>query len=280
MNPQPANHIRRAARFVLRVGERLYRKHGLILASALAFDLLLSIVPLLALTLIALSRLLGDTRVRELIGSQLDRLLPGAIDPVLGAYATFVEESGSIGVVGVLSLAVFAVMAFRTLKEAMDIVFGPPAVPRPAWRAVLIPVAYLPVFGAGLLAVTGLMTAADTLPLGAVRWLGIDPGSLLPTALRAGGFLGLVSLFASFYRFLPANTPPWSLAAVGGVLAGSLWELTRSVLTWYFSHLSMVGVVYGSLASVIILLISFDFAALVVLFAGQVVAEKMGHPSA
>ena len=62
-------------------------------------------------------------------------------------------------------------------------------------------------------------------------------------------------------------------ALVGGVAVGLLWEATRHILLWYFSTLSVVGVVYGSLATTIIGLLSLEIASIILLLGAQVIAE-------
>jgi len=52
-----------------------------------------------------------------------------------------------------------------------------------------------------------------------------------------------------------------------------LWEITRHILTWYFATLSQVNVVYGSLTTAIVVLLSLEFAAILLLFGAQVIAE-------
>ncbi len=52
-----------------------------------------------------------------------------------------------------------------------------------------------------------------------------------------------------------------------------LWEGTRHVLVWYFTTLSFVSIIYGSLATTIIILLSFEFAAIILLLGAQVIAE-------
>ncbi len=55
--------------------------------------------------------------------------------------------------------------------------------------------------------------------------------------------------------------------------AALLWELTRRVLIWYFSTLSQVNVVYGSLTTAIVVLLSLEIAATLVLLGAQVIAN-------
>ena len=55
--------------------------------------------------------------------------------------------------------------------------------------------------------------------------------------------------------------------------AALLWELTRHLLLWYFETLSRVGEVYGSLTTAIVILLSLELAAIVLLLGAQVIAE-------
>ena len=52
-----------------------------------------------------------------------------------------------------------------------------------------------------------------------------------------------------------------------------LWEIIRHALGWYFGNLSQVTVVYGSLATAIIVLLSLEVAATLLLLGAQVIAE-------
>ena len=56
-------------------------------------------------------------------------------------------------------------------------------------------------------------------------------------------------------------------------MAAVFWELFRQILVWYFANVSLVGVIYGSLTTVVVLLLSFEAFALIVLIGAQVIAE-------
>jgi len=62
-------------------------------------------------------------------------------------------------------------------------------------------------------------------------------------------------------------------ALLGGATATVLWEITRHILRWYFGSLSQVSTVYGSFATVIVILLSFEFGAILLLLGAQVIAE-------
>ena len=60
---------------------------------------------------------------------------------------------------------------------------------------------------------------------------------------------------------------------IGGITATVLWEITRHVLVWYYSTLSMVNVIYGSFATAVVALLTTEAAALILLLGAQVIAE-------
>ena len=62
-------------------------------------------------------------------------------------------------------------------------------------------------------------------------------------------------------------------ALIGGVTAAALWEVSRHALVWYFTTLSQIGVVYGSLTTAIAVLLSLELAATLLLLGAQVIAE-------
>ena len=268
---------RRVVSFVGRMVRRFLGHHGLVLASAIAFDTLLSVVPALALGLVVTSYVVDPEEVKAMIASQLDVLIPGAVATIVEAYTTIVEQRGAAGGFVMVALLIFGAMAFRTMREALAIVFDSPP-PEKKERKLLravVPLLYVLLIGLGILVGTVIMVILDTLPPEGLEVLGIDVASRATVSAigRLVSFLLLVLFFSSFYRYLSPRLPPARLSLLGGLFAASLWELTRRVLIWYFGQISMVGVVYGSLASVIVLLVSLEIAAVIVLLGGQLIAE-------
>ena len=72
---------------------------------------------------------------------------------------------------------------------------------------------------------------------------------------------------------MPAGQISAHHALIGGAAAGLLWEIIRHGLGWYFGTLSQVSVVYGSLTTAIIVLLSLEVAATLLLLGAQVIAE-------
>ena len=87
------------------------------------------------------------------------------------------------------------------------------------------------------------------------------------------GIIGETLLLTSLYLVMPVGRLKLRHALIGGITAVVLWEITRHILVWYFSTLSLVNVVYGTFATAIIILITLEAAATILLIGAQVIAE-------
>lgn len=280
---KPPGPLARVLRFIVRLGHfakrvlaDFRRNRGLLLAGALGYNTLLSIVPLFALTLVVLSTIVDPALLIATLDAQAEALLPGRGRAVTEAFSAFVDRRDVIGVVGFGVLLFFSAIAFRMLDEAMAVVFHRQRRSASAHplRAYVLPLAYVALIGVGFLALTLVMIAFDTLPDEGVRVLffDIDPDTAVPL-VKGLAFVGLVLLASSFYGVMPMAGVRARRALVGGLIASILWEATRSAMTWYFANLSLVDVVYGSLAGVVVLLLGLEVAALILLLGAQIIAE-------
>jgi YihY family inner membrane protein len=85
--------------------------------------------------------------------------------------------------------------------------------------------------------------------------------------------MGEVFVLTSIYLVMPVGHPSWRHAMIGAITATVLWEITRHLLVWYFGTLSQVSVVYGSLTTSIVVLLTFEIGATLLLLGAQVIAE-------
>src|SRR5580765_5058550 len=85
--------------FALRVLRAFRANQGLLLAGAVAYYTLLSIVPLLILMLIALSQIIDQELLLATLERYLEWLIPGQASAVTQELAYFLDHRGVIGVV-------------------------------------------------------------------------------------------------------------------------------------------------------------------------------------
>ena len=87
------------------------------------------------------------------------------------------------------------------------------------------------------------------------------------------GLAGEVFVLTSVYMVMPLGRPSLAHALLGAMAAALLWEISRHLLVWYFSSLSQIGSVYGSLTTAIAVLLSLEITATLLLLGAQVISE-------
>lgn len=108
------------------------------------------------------------------------------------------------------------------------------------------------------------------MPLRGCCWRG---RGLRTSAKYLLGFVGEILVLTSVYRVMPVGRQSLHHALLGAVAAALLWELSRRMLVWYFTTLSQIGTVYGSLTTAIAVLLSLEVAATLLLLGAQVISE-------
>ncbi|MDX1431939.1 MAG: YhjD/YihY/BrkB family envelope integrity protein [Gammaproteobacteria bacterium] len=264
--------LNRIARFIRLVVSRFLANKGFLLASAVSYNTLLSLVPLLALLLVGMSHVYHEERLLEVLATQFDWVAPGQSAFVAAQIDNFLERRGLIGWIGVVVLLFFSSFVFRCIEDAFAVIFPRPGRRRSIWVSAVIPYAFMCVMAAGLLMLATFAIILDGISASMVV-AGSFTTQLADTGIFLLGFLGVVVLFACMYRFIPVADVPLRRALVGGFAAACLWELVRHALVWYFANVSLVDVVYGSLATVIVILLTLEAGAVIFLLGAQVIAE-------
>lgn len=286
-SPHRAHHLRRyvspaveIARhpwpFLVEVFGEFRRNHGLLLAGAVAYYMLLSIVPLLILLLVVLSNVLDPAALLATLARYLDLVVPGHTKDIVDDLAGFLQHRAAVSGVILLTILFFSSLAFGVLEDAFAVIFHHRRRERArSWLAsALIPYAFIVVLAVGLVVITVVSGALQTLAVrefhafGELRTFGV----LSVWFIYLTGIAGEILLLTAIYLVMPAGQLRLRHALIGGIVAGLLWEVTRHVLVWYFATLSQISVVYGSFATTIALLLSFEIAATVLLLGAQVIA--------
>lgn len=262
-------------RFLLQVVAGFRANQGLLLAGAIAYYTLLSVVPIFALILVGLSQVMDPDQLLETTNDYLSLLAPGQAEALTEQIAGFLENWKIIGIVGFLVLLFFSSMAFTVLENAMSIIFfHRVAIHRRHFLvSAILPYCYLFLLGLGLFVVSLVSSGLHTLDERSEILLGNVFGGYYAVGIYILGLFGEILLLTSLYLVMPLGRIVFSHALIGGVVATLLWEITRQVLVWYFSTLSFVNVIYGSFATAVMILLSLEAAAIIVLFGAQVIAE-------
>lgn len=268
---------RHPLRFLWRALREFRANQGLLLAGAVAYYALLSIVPLLILAVIALSHFVPQDELLATVGRYLGWLLPGQSGAIVGELSSFLQHRDLLGPVLLFTMIFFSSLAFSVLEGAMAVIFRHRgnAHERHFLVSALLPYLYILLLCVGLLLVTLVSGALQVIGQESVELFGRSwsLSGVSGVLLYLLGLGGEVFMLTSLYLVMPVGRLSLRHALLGGVTATLLWEVTRRVLVWYFSTLSQVSVVYGSLTTAIVVLLSLEIAAMFVLFGAQVIAQ-------
>ena len=267
--------------FTRRVISRFLANKGLLLAGGMAWNTLLSMVPLVAVILLIVSTVFERSRIVATVEAELQVLVPSHASLITGAVVDFLDDRGVVGGVLFAALLFFSSFTFRMMEDAFHLIFHDPERPvtRRFWVSATLPYGFIAVITMLLLLVTAATALFDSLSADQVTILGYEmrwrAGSRL--LLQSSGFVGLVVLFSALYALMPARDVAPRRAFIGGLTTAVLWQATRTVLVYYFEHISVVNVVYGSLATVVVVLLTMEVACVIILLGAQVIALLERH---
>lgn len=275
--PEAKQIITHPAAFALQVIRAFRANQGLLLAGAVAYYTLLSIVPLLILVVIGLSHVVDQTVLFDTLKRALEWVVPGQSKALVQELAAFLEHRAVLGWVLLVTMLFFSSLAFSVVESAISVIFLHRVKVRKRHFLVsfALPFGYIAFIALALFA--GTFVLANLVAIGQSSLLVFGSSWSLSGFSRATLYVIAVTveilLISSVYYFMPVGRISARHALIGGATAGLLWEIIRRALVWYFSSLSQVNVVYGSLTTAIVVLLSFEIAATLLLVGAQVIAE-------
>jgi membrane protein len=260
--------VRQLGGFAWRTLRGFVGNGGVVLVGALAYNGLLSVMPLFLLAAAIFARFVDRERFIAVVTREVRDLVPrGAEQPLTDALLALLKTPYSGGVVGLLTLIFFSTLGFRTLQHALDVIFihrRETHDPRPMLASIAISLAYVLALG-----VASLLQAAALMGLHALPFL----ADRIPRSAGPLGMIGMALALSSIYLVMPLGKGNPRAALVGGFFATLLWQGLQRAMVWYFANVSSVNLIYGSLSAIFIVLLSFEVAAAIVLLAAQVIAE-------
>ena len=244
-------------------------------AAALTYTTVLSLVPFLAIAFSVLKGLGAQNTLEPLL-----QKIAGDSEETISRLVDYVNNTNmkSVGAIGLLMLILTVVSLMGSIVEAFNAVWGVRET-RSVQRRFSD---YLSVVIVGpilLLVATSMTSTLQSQWM--LQWL-IQNTYLGDALLLLFRFLPYVTVWIAMvflYIFIPNTRVRFASALVGGVIAGTAWELAQ----WGYFHFQ-VGVanynaIYGTLAAVPIFLVWIYTSWLIVLFGLEVVFahQHRGH---
>jgi membrane protein len=269
--------IRAASLFIRTVWKRMGDVDILLLASAISFSILLTMIPILIIIAAFVGIILHGSEVGvPQFAKVLDAIFPAQPfatsikDSIMQVVADMIAYRTSLGIVGFGALLVTASFVFDILRTALHRIY------RIRRRRGVI-VSFVHDIGFLFLAFVLLLTA--NLSIWLVGFLGhqLAQYQALQTLFIPEFFqtipTGLVIiltavLFYIVYGHLTDTKPPSSAAVVSTIAMTVLWVVSGKLFGVYLRSYSLIGTVYGPYAFLLVLLLWIYYSSIIFVFGG------------
>ena len=260
-------------RLISRVGRRILEERLILAASALSFDTMLALVPMIAVSLSLPERFESANNVVSVFEKFLvANLLPKSSGSVVANYlGQFAHQAENIPLIGGIALFVVALVQTLTIEYAFNAIWKVNQA-RPLYKRVLIHLLVLilgPLIIGGTLAVITLIASVSFGLIDKNTWVTASFFSALP-------ILFMSALFSILYWAVPhCRISRWH-ALFGGTLTALGFVTMQRLFSFYVANFSLYAVLYGAFSVIPIFLIWLFLSWGIILVGALIVAELPG----
>lgn len=271
---RPRHRGLRVVRYARRLSDAYATHQCSLMACACAYCAVLSLVPLIIVGVAVLGFFLSsrEKALNETIEA-IRAYVPVNFDFLKGNLEDVLREKRVIGIFGLTFLIYGAHQTFLAMQPPMNMIWVVPETRH--WvkqRLIALGATFftLILLPADIAASVLTVRVADY----AGHWIG---SAILATLLK--GVTGLLPilvttlLFAVLYRILPDRRVPWKSAFLGAFVAAFVWQLTKIGFVFYLSHSQGYHLLYGSLYSIVVLVVWAYYTMALMLLGAEIAAD-------
>ncbi len=263
--------LRASARTAKRVGQNNLPTY----AAAISFQFVISLFPLLAVATVGVSFFVDADRLAEWTLEGVGGIAPQSESLLDSTIQSVADLRGQVGFVSLLGLLWTGSTLFATLRRGLNVAVGARQ-QRRYLQSRLVDLGVGATTGL-MLAISVALTAGLTL-LQQTELLGpssplVTLGALLRMLTVLVPVFVTTGIFALLFGVLPAQPLPRREALLAGALAAVLFEIGKNVFVWYVATFGNFNVIYGPLATLVVLLVWLYFSSLIVLGAAAFGSE-------
>lgn len=259
---------------LLEAGKGFLRHRSHLLAAAISYYSLLSLLPLLYFSILLLGTLVGSSQQASLeVLALFSSIFPGPVPAVSNQLQALVGGSALINILAVASLFVGTGMVFMTLETAVSMIQERPVERMKFFRGVVWGYLMVLLLG-GLVVVTHFLSIGLSWMTGKeIVFAGVPLSRIGEDLFVRWGPSVLVFLFFGFMLYLaPRPRPPLALTGATSLVITVIWEGMRKVFIWYTADVVNLSVVYGPLSSIIAFIIFVYLSSVLFLFGTEYMA--------
>ena len=242
-----------------------------LVAGSLTFTTIISLVPLVTVTLALFSAFPMFATLQSSLQSYfVQTLVPDSIArSVMSAISQFSSRASRLGAVGLIALVVSSLAMMLTIDRALNAIWRVRTMRRITPRVLV----YWAALTLGPI-VIAVSLAATSYAVSASRGLlGNTPHGL---GVAVGVFEFLIDAIgvAALFHYVPNTFVRWRHALLGGLFVAVSMALGKRALTVYFAAVPTYSMVYGAFATVPIFLV-WIYASWVIVLLGAMLAAYL-----
>ena len=268
----------RTWRYLNRIYDAFGRHFGGLMAAAVSYFALLSVIPLLSVGVAVLGWFVGGSEAAlSHMADSIRAYMPTENTVILEALKEIKRERGWLGLLGFVGLLLSGSAIFTNLEIAFNNIWGV-TVTRHWFKQRLLAMATSVLVLSLLLLSVGVTSVLTYLQSTAIPVLDYVPAHI-PYLWKTVAYLvtfGLSAImFTLMYKVIPNKPILWREAVIGGVFAGVSFEVAKYLFALYLSRFDSYNKVYHSLASLVILMV-WTYYSMTILFLGAEIAADCG----
>ena len=264
------DRLNRLGRFVARVVARFAEESLDQTSASLAYTTLLSIVPLVAVVLGAMSAMPSFLSMVDQLDSTMRNLLPEhSADLIIKYVLDFSAKARKVTIAGLVALVVTVYAMLNTVENALNKVWRVPQ-NRSWWRRFALYTALILLWPLVFAYVVAAVSYAVSLSSGLV----FEQVWLQKLLSKGTGVLVAAIFFGGLYFAVPNARVRLLDALCGGFFTAFGLLLMQRAFELYLSHFPSVTLVYGAFATVPIFLLWLYLSWAVVLLGALVVVTR------
>jgi len=252
------------------------------LSAAIAFYAILSLIPFVYLLVSLVGLFIGsEGEILPRVSSYITQLIPFISKPVLKEVGRINLGSGMFAWLALFFMLWSSTLIFGSLEFSLKKVFKVENL-RPFWISKAMSLLFVPVAGVVfiLLQIFNLVTDAF-IRLNNYFGITIIPLFFNNIVLKyIFPFVLTFLLLSALYAIVPPGRIFLRQAATGGFICAIMLEVAKHVFGWMIRHNPNFGLVYGSLNTIILMVLWIFYASAIFLFCAEIISayqkQKIG----
>jgi len=219
-------------------------------ASAMAFAMLFSLVPLIAVTFSLFASFAQINEIKDKIQAKiLMHFLPNVGEKIGHLISSYIDQFATnikaVSIIGVIGVAIISLALFNIVEDSFNHIWGVKEKRTimqryNAYAGILLG---LPL----LIGLSFYITSSFKIQLMSIDHSFMFIQKIYYVTLP---FIFSCLAFVLSYKIIPNTNVRWSAAIVGGLIGGILWEIAKVAFGYYTTHFLYYNIVYGSLSTV------------------------------